>query len=175
MELSTAQVSGLKELADALRDLPDRIARNALRGATAAGAAVIRNEARRRAPVYTGQVSEGHPRPGTLKRSIYMTQKRELSSLVQQTFHVSVQRGKARQAVQITRKVKGQRVVVGTENLDAFYWRFVEFGTVNMAARPFMRPAFEAKKYEAVEAIRRYLAERIAREAEKLKKGPAPK
>lgn len=26
---------------------------------------------------------------------------------------------------------------------DAFYWRFLEFGTVNMSARPFFRPAAE--------------------------------
>jgi HK97 gp10 family phage protein len=30
-----------------------------------------------------------------------------------------------------------------TINGDAFYWRFLEYGTVKMAARPFARPAAE--------------------------------
>lgn len=28
---------------------------------------------------------------------------------------------------------------------DAFYWRFLEYGTVNMAASPFIRPSVEAE------------------------------
>jgi HK97 gp10 family phage protein len=171
-DYTTVQVKGLSELAAALRDLPDRIARNALRGATAAGAAVIRKEAVRRAPVYHGDVAAGHPKPGTLKRALYQVQSRELSGLVQQVFVVGVRTGKARQAVEKKRTIKGKRAVVGVENLDAYYWRFVEFGTSKMAARPFMRPAFEAKKTAAVEAIRQYLAERIPREAAKLTQGP---
>jgi len=46
-------------------------------------------------------------------------------------------------------------------DVDAYYWRFVEFGTAKMAARPFMRPAFEAKKGDALEAIKGRLADRI--------------
>lgn len=35
--------------------------------------------------------------------------------------------------------------VVGTL-AEAFYWKFVEYGTVKMLARPFMRPAAEAQR-----------------------------
>lgn len=160
-EWGSTEVKGLKELNEALKELPERVARNVLRGAAGAGAAVIRKEAQHRAPVYTGPISQGHPPPGTLKKAIRQSQQRQLSSLVQQTFHISVRattaRGKA-----------------GVKALGAYYWRFVEFGTSKMAARPFMRPAFEAKKLAAVEAIRAYMAERIPREADKLNKGPRP-
>ena len=44
----SAQVLGLKELNDALKRLPERVARNVLRGATNAGASVIRAEAKQR-------------------------------------------------------------------------------------------------------------------------------
>ena len=158
-EWGSAEIKGLKELNEALKQLPDRVARNVLRGAVSAGTTVIRKEAQQRAPVYTGLVSEGHPPPGTLRKSIRQSQQRQLSSLVQQAFHIGV-----RAAVTRTKS--------GAKNLDAFYWRFVEFGTSRMAARPFLRPAFEAKKQAAVEAIRTYLAERIPREVDKLKKGP---
>ena len=154
-ELATVEVKGLRELNEALRLLPDRIAKNVLRGACGAGAAIIRKEAVARAPVYTGDVTKGHPPPGTLKRAIYMKQIRERSGVTKQTFYVGVRSGKKQ------RDKKGR-------TLDAYYWSWVEFGTAKMRARPFLRPAFEAAKNRAVERIKQYLAERIPREAEKL-------
>lgn len=151
-------VAGLKELQQALKALPDRIAKNVLRGSVGAGAAVIRKEVQQRAPVYTGEVSAGHPPPGTLKRAVYQKQIRELSTLTKQTFFVGVRKGKKYQK-------QGKR---GNLSQDAFYASWVEFGTSKMAARPFMRPAFEAKKSAAVDAIRDYLAKRIPEEAAKL-------
>ena len=158
----SVQIQGLSELNQALSELPQRLARNVLRGSVAAGAAVIRREARERAPRYAGQVAAGHPPPGTLKRSIYSAQARRLSSLLQQVYHVGVVSGK--------RVKKSGRKSGRAPN--AYYWRFVEFGTVKMAARPFLRPAFEAKKMAAVEALRAYMAERIPREVAQLAKGP---
>jgi HK97 gp10 family phage protein len=155
---STAQVLGLKELHVALKELPDRIARNVLRGSVSAGAAVIRAEMKARAPVSTGPVSQGHPPPGALKKAVYQKQIRELSSLLNQTFYVGVRHGKKEQ-----KRGKNKDV-----NLDAYYFRFVEFGTSKMAARPFMRPAFEAKKNAAVEAMKSYMSERILKEVAKL-------
>lgn len=155
-DMVSVKVQGLTELAAALKELPTRIGRNVLRGATAAGAAVIRKEAKARAPVYTGPVSAGHPPPGSLKRAVFQAQSRRLSSQVQQTVHVGVRSGK-------DMKDKSGALV------SPYYWTFVEFGTSKMAAKPFIRPAFEAKKTAAVEAIRIYLAERIPREAAKLK------
>ncbi|MBP3930649.1 MAG: HK97-gp10 family putative phage morphogenesis protein [Terrisporobacter othiniensis] len=52
-------------------------------------------------------------------------------------------------------KEKGIKVVkVGIskgDNSEAFYLKFHEYGTSKMAARPFMRPAFERKRKEALE------------------------
>lgn len=169
-------VSGLKELQAALKELPQRIARNVLRGGVAAGAAVIRKEAAARAPVYypagsytdlaTGKthitkLQDGHPPPGTLKRAVYQKQINELSSATKQVFKVSVRKGKQYQN-------QGKK---GNLSQDAYYAAFVEFGTSKMAARPFLRPAFEAKKSEAVKAIRDYIAARIPDEVAKLQGG----
>lgn len=154
-------VQGLKELQAALKELPKNVGRNVLRGSVAAGAAVIRAEAKAQAPMYTGgDVSKGHPPPGTLKRSVYQKQIRELSSAAKQTFFVGVRSGKKYQK-------QGKK---GDLSQDAFYAGFVEFGTVNMAARPFMRPAFESKKQAALDAIKAYLEKRIPEEAAKLAK-----
>ena len=147
-------VKGLKELRAALLELPKGIARNVLRGAVSAGAAVVRVEAKANAPQFTGTVAAGHPPPGTLKKAIYQKQIREKSNDKQQTFFVGVRQGKhARQSK------KGL--------LDAFYGRFIEFGTSKMSAKPFMRPAFESKKDAAVQAIKAYLEKRIPDEVAK--------
>jgi len=148
-------VTGLRELEAALKSLPDRIALNVLRGAVAAGAAVVRKEARDLAPKSEGPQPEGHV-PGTLKRAIYQKQIRERSSLLQQTFFVGVRRGRSAKS-----SAKGV--------IDAWYAHFVEFGTSKMSARPFMRPAFEGKKRSAVDAIRAYLLSRIPDEIKKLR------
>lgn len=60
-------------------------------------------------------------------------------------------------------KEKGIKVVkVGIskgDNSEAFYLKFHEYGTSKMSARPFMRPAFEKKKKEALEATHRVIKE----------------
>ena len=56
-----------------------------------------------------------------------------------------------------------KRLQIGRAQIDvgpskkAWYGRLLEHGTSKMAAQPFLRPAFEAKKDEAVEAMKRVL------------------
>lgn len=60
-------------------------------------------------------------------------------------------------------KEKGIKVVkVGIskgDNSEAFYLKFHEYGTSKMPARPFMRPAFERKRKEALEATHKVIKE----------------
>lgn len=160
-DYTSVEVKGLKELNDALAQLPERIGKNVLRGAVSSAAAEVRKEAKAKAPIYTGPVSQGHPPPGALRRAVYQKQIPERSGPLQQTFFVGVRHGKKYQSV-------GKKGA----NLDAYYFPFVEFGTSRMAARPFMRPAFEGKKNAAVQALQAYMAQRIPLEADKLNKGP---
>jgi len=129
------EVHGLKELERKLLEMSPKLAKNALRAAVAAGARVVAAEARKNVPVDSG----------TLRRSIYTKQIREESGDTQQTFYVGARQGKKEQA----------------KKRDGWYFPFVEFGTEKMAARPFMRPAFESTKDAAVQAIKTRLAERI--------------
>jgi HK97 gp10 family phage protein len=154
----TVKVEGLAQLAKALRELPDNVAKNGLRVSVYAGAKVIRDEARLRAPKATESLGQNQPPPGTLKRSIIMKHIPELSNLTRQTFFVTVRHGK---------KFRKQGKS-GNLSQDAWYWRFVEFGTRKMRARPFLRPALEAKRREAVEAMKERLAERVEHEAKSL-------
>lgn len=144
------KIEGLEALKDALRELPERVARNALRAAVSAGAAEIRNEARNLAPVDTGE----------MKRDIQIKRERDDRGVLSARYSVFVRSGKKSRLVG-----KGRNV-----GKDSFYWRFVEFGTAKMAAHPFMRPAFEHKKEVAVQAIQDKLADRIAIEVQGLKR-----
>ena len=152
----TVKVEGLKELAERLRSFGPKLARNGLRAAVSAAAQVIRKEAQDRVPVDTG----------LLRSEIYRKQIREQSSDTKQTYYVGVRKYKKKYANTKHNIRKGRITQSGKslktyETQDAFYWRFLEFGTPKMAARPFMRPAFESKKNEAVERMKEKLAERI--------------
>lgn len=137
-------IDGLQELQARLQQLPGKIAKNALRQATSAAAATIRDEARSRAPVDTGE----------MRKDIQIKRERE-STAYRAVYSVFVRTGKKSRIGGRARNV----------DKDSYYWRFVEFGTSKMAAKPFMRPAFEAKKEAAAAAMKSTLAKRIEEEA----------
>ncbi len=151
MRLRGDMLSGLSNLTNALSE-------ETLRSVGVAGAKVIQNEAITRVPV----------RKGIIRRNIIIKRAEEKSSANRQTYLVTVRKGR-----------------YGGD--DAFYWRFVEeghkyvprrkkgksvnahrlaaeleYGTSKKGARPFMRPAYEATKEQAVEAMRQRLRERLA-------------
>jgi HK97 gp10 family phage protein len=146
----TPNLTGFKELAAALRELPQRVAKNGLRSAVGAGAAVIRKEARVRAPKDTGE----------LAKDVMIKRERDTQggNLFVARYSVFVLSGKKS-------RLKGKKRDV---QRDSFYWRFVEFGTSKMAARPFMRPAYEGQKEAAVTAIGEKLDQRIQATAREL-------
>ena len=158
--METTEITGLKELGKALRELPTTMANRALLGAVAKAATVVRKEAISRAPLYTGSVAEGHPPPGTLKRAMYQVVTSARGGTLKRTAFIGVRHAKSQQKVK-----RGKKTV----NLDAFYWHMVEFGTVKMAAKPFLRPAFETTKVQAAMAIKEYLAQRLPLLAEQAK------
>jgi HK97 gp10 family phage protein len=50
---------------------------------------------------------------------------------------------------------------IGPEKKRAYYARFVEFGTKFQRSRPFVEPAFQESKSEALEAMRARIREQI--------------
>ena len=147
----TVKLTGFAELERRLHEIGPDLGRKALRSGVYAAAKVVRDEARARAPVESGPKSK---HSGLLRRSIILKSIREKSNPNQQTYYVTVRHGKK----------------YGKKNQNAYYWRFVEFdfahktefGSRIVHARPYMRPAFEARKYDAVEAIRTRIEQRLA-------------
>lgn len=156
--MSTVKIEGLAELQRRLKELPERIGTNVVRRSVYAAAALIRDDARQRAPEWHGDVSEGHPPPGTLKKAIYVKYISERSRNNRVVYFVGVRHGK-----------KHQHVGKNDVSRDAYYWRWVEFQqghSPNSVA--YMRPAFDAKQNAAVQIIKETLAAGISEEVAKL-------
>ncbi len=158
-----SNIKGFAELEKALSEFPKKLLKNAMRRALRAGVKVIATEAKLRCPVgppsHVASVKYG-AKEGELRRSIKIG----------------------------TNTVKGSMVYgyVRAGSFKAYYARWVEFGTAahrisaknggalsfggavfqsvahpGAAPHPFMRPALDAKRGEALEAVRASLADAV--------------
>jgi HK97 gp10 family phage protein len=128
-----------------------------------AGAKVIVDEAKRLAP-------QGET--GNLRKALYRYRSRSQSAPGKETFLVGVRKGKKDYVDSARNRRLGRVGKKYTVEGEAFYWRFIEFGRPNqgVSAKPFLRPAFESKKNNALEVIQKKLADAIEKTANKLKK-----
>jgi HK97 gp10 family phage protein len=161
---SSVEVRGLRELEQALVALPKKMHRRILNGALAAGGREIEREAKQRVPVLKERTLRRLP--GVIRRNIRTRPVRPQDGN-NATVIVSVRNLNAKQ-ITTFKRATGLKGAFNPN--DPFYWRFVEFGTSKMAARPFLRPAFESRKYQAATEIKTRLAKRIEVEAAKLRK-----
>lgn len=161
------RIDGLAELERRLQSLPQQIKRGGvILRALRSAARLVRDEARRRAPVLldenlvtrTGTLKKRHRerfrgawrRPGNIRSNIidYFERGAEQPTVivrVRSRAYVFAPDGNARSAQ------------------TPAYWWLVEFGTSRTRARPFMRGAFEAMKTAAAQQIRQGLIDEIAK------------
>jgi HK97 gp10 family phage protein len=104
----------------------------AVRPAAQAGAQVYYEEVRARVPVsekaHSTKGKKQTYQPGNLRAAIYQAFVESESGKAAATYRISWNKEKA------------------------FYGRFLEFGTSQMAARPFLRPGFDAARERALSA-----------------------
>ena len=127
------RIEGLDNLKRKLAEVPKAMRKRVLRNALAAGAREVRDVAKRNAPVLTLGTSLNAPyrKPGTVKQAIRVRTSKADRRAGDVGVFVNVRPAKA-----------GQR---GAKNPnDPFYWRFLEFGTRKMPARPFLQRATSA-------------------------------
>ncbi len=139
-----AKLEGLKETVAALKALPAQFASKnggPIRKAMVAAAKPMRDAVIAKVPIDTGN----------LRANIYIYRDRNPQSIgATERFIIGVRGKKAKYArtrlnVRLGRVGKNYRLAG-----DAFYWRFVEFGTEKQSAQPFLRPAFEEGKVRFV-------------------------
>ena len=131
----TVKIEGLKELERKMISLGPEISKKALRGALVAGAVVIREEAKRIAPVNTGR----------LRRAMYIKRMPKTNPLAEQVIF-GVRHGR--------KMIK--------RNLDAYYWSFLEFGTKFIKRGEFIQNSFKHKRNEALRRFKDVLAKKIS-------------
>ena len=161
--VSTVKVHGLLETVARLKNLPTELSgKNGgpIRKALFQAAKVIEIEANRLSPHDTGR----------LERNIIKMRNRNPKATPgrpTELYHVGV-RGGGKYGARVRARERRKVLKAGgssqeafraakVSEKDAYYWRFVELGTAKMAARPFLRPAFESKKEEAVSVFARIL------------------
>lgn len=153
--MSETTVKGLAELQRALDSLPAKLEANIMRGALRAGAKVLAAEAKRNVHSVSGALADSI-RVGT----------------------------KSRRGTVVGRVVAGGKSKLARNGGDAFYGRFVEYGTAAHVIRakngkllalgvskvnhpgakkkPFMRPAMDTQAQPALEAVREYIRNRLS-------------
>lgn len=161
------KVSGTRELLMAMKRLPDSLSEDLLEKGLRAGAALWRDAARLKVPVL--QVETPGRIRGLLRRSIRLSRGKSPFG-IKCTVIVWIKPFTGKRFSAFKRRQRK----LGKQNApipDPFYWRFVEFGTAKMPARPFLRPAFEENKYKAVDTAIENLRPLVQAEIEKLGRG----
>ena len=174
--MANVEVKGLAELHKTLQDLPVKIEGNVMRGAMRAGANVIKDEARKLAPVGDPYVNRNKSGDAALH-------------------HGGTLRDSLRVSARISRKLGQVSATVKAGGKNAWYAHLVEFGTAahlikpknrkslffaginkelinhpGAKKNPFMRVAFDRKAHEAIDAIASYIRNRLPKEIGKLGK-----
>ncbi len=144
------KIDGLDGLLRSLREAPRAIQGRAVQAGMRKGGNVIRDDARRRAPKATGFMASQI----VTRRANSKNRQRAGVGQGGEYFTVGVKTGRRRKYANTKRNRRRSRVgKVYEESGWAYYWRFVEFGTKNMRASPFLTPAGETKGPEAAQVI----------------------
>jgi HK97 gp10 family phage protein len=149
------RIHGAREMEAVLKQLPDYIAKRVVTGALRKAAEPVLEEAQRRSPV--GKESKGRVRVRTTKKgkiSVSNYGKLKLSWRI----------------VNVPAKRTAHSATVVVTPGKAFWGLFEEFGTRfrKKPLKPILRPAFEAKKHEALDRLGQALGDGLEKAAAKL-------
>ena len=157
------ELKGFDELAAKLRAIAPALRKQALRNALSAGARLVRDEAKRRAPVLANPVKAPYRTPGLVRSRISVRTSKTARRAGDVGVFVNVRPARGAQYQTSTSnvvglKIKRRQLVRASDRgakspRDPFYWRFLEFGTKFMRARPFLQPAAR-RLPEALDVIR---------------------
>ncbi len=179
------RIDGLKEIESRLKVLREEFGVKTggviIRGLRA-GAKLIQQDAKRRAPAIDPSgfiqarvarlaaedarrmgVRKGVRGRGTLRKSLAMIR----SNIVEHAIKTTDPRANGQPTVLV--RVRNRGYTRGSDGSIRFnnpssspgYWWWVEFGTSRFPARPFLRPAFEAQKLNALTEFRKHVSGEI--------------
>lgn len=141
-------IRGQAELTAAFKHLDYAIKFKIGNHATLSGASAVRASIQRQVPVSRqgSKIGGVNITPGNLRRNIVVRRVKDTDSDLFSQYDI---------AVRAPRRLNAKQKATG--RVGAYYWRYVEFGTSKMGARPFMRKGAAAARAEAVERIKAVL------------------
>lgn len=152
------KIEGLQELQRKLLALPKKLQGPPTRGSLMSGAKLVKDRAR-------DLVAED---TGFLREAIIQYPVRKNEHRYTDQVRIGV-RKRVRKGAKLSKKyasgLRRRRARGGQKGLTPRYWRFLEFGTSRMAARPFLRPAFEREKEPAAKRIEQRMRQEIEKAA----------
>lgn len=135
-KITKSRMTGMKELKEKLKKVSDDMINKGGRSALRSAANVIRKEAQTNA----AKIDDPTTPERIADNVVVRWDRKNFRKTGNPSFKVGIMGGAKSGGKQ--KQGKGG---------DTFYWRFLEFGTAKMAAKPFMRPAMDAKQQEAVD------------------------
>ena len=158
--MGNVKIEGLSQIHKALSELGRNVSNKIAVKAMREGGKIVREQARQNAPVLSQ--STPYRRAGTLKKAIKSSTKVLKNGKIGTVIRVKTLTTKQIETFKVRSGKKG-----ALNPKDPYYWRFLEFGTSKMSAKPFMRPAFEQTKEKAAAEIIKTLKDGIESEAGK--------
>jgi len=148
--MADLKIEGMEELLKKFKKLPKKLQNSILTGGIRAGAKLVADEARRNVPVKTGH----------LKKSILVRKRRR--GVKKGTLHFVV--APVSKVMWRFQDIKGKKHFNYGNIIEEgrSVWA-VEHGSSKSVAKPFMRPAFESKGKEAINATRDYMKQRMSK------------
>jgi HK97 gp10 family phage protein len=131
----SVSITGFKELEKKMKSMDPKLRRSALKKALTAGASVVRKEASLLAPSKTGR----------LRRAMYI-KKMGKPNPYKEDVIFGVRHG----------------AKMSKKDMDAFYWKFLEFGTKHIKRMSFVEKAFKNTRERALIRIKTVLAKQIS-------------
>jgi HK97 gp10 family phage protein len=147
------EIAGLVELGETLDILPQKVERKFIRRSIGKGAQIFKEAVKSHAPRITGR----------LFKAVSVKQLRPGSGSFTELIGFAFKGILAKKVGKVRNPARTQRSGPGTED-PGVYSKFVETGTFNTPARPFVRPAFEETKNKVTEVVGQDLMEQIEQE-----------
>lgn len=169
----TVKVEGLRELGEAMAELPKATQTNVMRRVLEKRALIVRNRARALAPVDRGW----------LRNNIIVSPNAAGGTAGKAAFAQVMRSGGTRQQAQSALRKANREdstagdvtLFVGIRGAPRFYAHLVEFGTSKMPARSFMRTAFDTTQEAVLAGIKDDLKAEIDKAVQRMRRKTAKK
>ncbi len=144
-QVTTIRVDGLQELGARMKKLSEKVANKTAGRCTGAGAQIVKKAAK-----------------NNIKSSPSVVTGSLLDAVIAKKIPKSKTRLTSEHIVTVRQRKTGRKTK--TKQQTAPHAHFIEYGTVNMPAEPFLKPALERNVQQVIEAMKKKLGDDITKQ-----------